>query len=696
MGRKKTYVSSTVVSMVTDSPNIIQQSVVTSIAQGTDIGQDIVTNLTSGLASKMLTYYRVGKLEEPNVDLIPSSRGSIYTTSIMDVEYTLEKIHGPVDIIECRVEPLDTDYLAYAYMSEKYGYNYTDGSFKSLPNNLPIASTTFFNSSHYGGYLVIEYSNALKEVVYSETTSVPVTATQADWYHVVFNLTGSKEVMYWNYDTSTRKYPYLNISDYGIEHNYYPVVPIIRYGKNLTEDETTKKFKVCRRLCKLVGMDYVDLSDSLKESKDYKNIEQANFVPCVRIKDNNELALKYLFYFFSLREESSYTSKETIDNWSAYNTFATPPRTSERFISDAFKADVTWMYIKRTIVNGSWKFGEAEYGRNVRPNLKITYGGKGVKGTKTYVKPTEYNYAAVVYYRKISNKQYEEVVVHDLVHTNYVDNKYSVTTRIKDMFKGGEDDPEAVFFPISPQLAQEIFPTLVERNTFMYRTFNLVLSFKVTVKLKWYQTSFFQFAMIVVAIALTIYSMGAFAESVAAAYAAGGITAAATTAFALVFFSVGTSIALQYLLEQYGVGVTAIVAVLLIAVVGGTYGADISIGSAEFSIFSFVNNAIGSFTDYFKEQQLAELDKQQDILAEQNEWFEEYNAMMSSMFELSDSFAEAYKGYVEDQAMYNRMTPSTFIFVAIDMLTLAPELQDAYIDNFVDSALTPTTEYDVL
>lgn len=694
---KKTYTSSTVVPLVTDSPNLAQQSVLTSIAAQTDIASDLVFNLKNGLASTLMTYYRVGAISD--VNLIPTSNGAVLSSKALEVEYALESLVGKVDILIAEMKPLDADYLAYEYMAENWGYNHANGSFTSLPAGLNVSRTIFHNTIHKDGVLVIEYEDVVTGDIQEEVTDIEIGDTDTVWHHVVYKRTGRNKIEYWNYDTSTGVFPYLAPATFGINDNYFPAIPIVRYSKDMTANTSTAQYALSKQLCYILGLDLENLSSSLKESEDYEHMTQATFVPSVRMADTDPLALKYMFAYFSSLEARDTATKERFDNWVDHASImpSHPTRVTEQFRSSSFKMDLSWYYITRKIVSTNWT-RSADYYRS-NSDSTLTYYREYSAGTNEYGEPitrmesVEIDTSSVSYHRKISATQKEVVTVYGLIHENHVDNSYSVESDVEEMLKGGSDDKQVASIPISPLLLLQVFPNLLERNMFVNRTFNLVLSFRVDIKLKWYQSSFFKFAMIVIAIVITVWSAGSLGASMSAAYTAAGaglagVIAAGSILLGSMLVGMAISYGLKVVAKELGIE-----AAILVAIIASAYTYNASDG---FDAIKMAELSTQGINDYINEETARAEEDLVDVLEEQSTWQKEYDEEMAGILGLSESFAEIYKSYTEYKSIYNRMRPQTFIFVAVDMLTLAPELATSHIDTWVDSKLEPTSGNGIL
>lgn len=693
LGRTRTFTSATVVSLVTDSPDVIQQSVLNSIARGTEISADIITNLMTGIASKLQTYYHIGNSHKGSVNLLPDSNLNLTITRILDVKYVLETIHGSsVSIHRCVLEPLNTDYLAYEYMANTYGYDFFTGTFQTVPNDMDVTDTFFSNSTLTDGALTIIYEDSEGNETYTEVTDITGIDTADYYYHTLYYVGSSNTLSYWNYNTSTGTYAFLSTTAYRSIGDYYPVVPIIEYTKNKTEEayKDTAQYKLSKLLLNTIELKMDNISDSLKESDSYDQIQQAYFLPSVRMRDEDQLALKYLFNHFYLLGDNQKYGKSKFDAWLSIDVgnYGNPPANIMQYRMAGCKFDIEWLYIERNTVDGTWLYGTNEFARTYSISNQEVPNSDDARTIDT---------SSAQFLRKISNNQYEVVNIVGLTQTSYINDQYSKTWTVSDIFNTSEESADPMTIPVNPELTKRVFPKLLDRNTFTYRTYNLVLTFFQQVKVKWYQTTLFSFIVIVIAIVLTVWSAGTLASSMSSAYAAagGGLAgayAAASVAMTAAFYSAVTSWAMGELIKQYGWETAGIIAVIISAV-AMAYG---GFGDTDFSVSAFASTATNSITDYFASA-IDEISAEMaNLLEEYSSWEAEYDAMMEELFGISDSFAALYKQYAEDKAIYHRMVPSTFMFVTLELLLHEPEITTQRVELFVDNSLKATSEDELI
>ncbi|AUR99052.1 TMhelix containing protein [Vibrio phage 1.261.O._10N.286.51.A7] len=700
--RKKTVLSATTASMVTDSPDIVQQSVLTSIAHGSDITSDLIANLQAGLASSIQRYYSAAKYqkEKNGVDLFPVSHRTQYSTKVLDIESALLSIHGEtVTLINYTYQPLDTDMVAYEYMTNTYGFNIKDYSFQTSPSGYPASQTTFSNSALSNGTLIIEYGNTQNDDIYRETTNVTGLKTADVYYHVMYTKVSQKnKYLFWNYRVASNEYPFLTQNEFQKEEGYFPVVPIIEYSQDMTHEdkEDTPQYEASRLLLHTIGLNFKNVHDSLAKSENYGAIEQAHFSCSVRLRDDDPLALKYMFNMFKTLEAKQSYDKAYFDAWVNQGAeYMPPPMSSLNYRMSAFKTDLKWMYVESKVVSKAWTHGDEDYARFhvVKSKEAITYtdeDGDTINAGQTYDPST------ITFVRKIDANNQEEVTIVGMSQINYIDNKYSKEWDVQDMFDDSEEGQDPVTFLVQPDIVRAIFPALVERNTFYYRTYTLILNFKEVVKLKWYQTGFFQFLLVIVAIVITVWSVGTLAESLVLAYGAagGGVAGAGAVlweAIMIAGYAAAADWVLQELLAKFGWEALAIIAVLLVAVVSTSSTMKNMVMPDTMSVTQFVGDIFKSFGDFFKESSQDLMAEAMADLEEYREWKEDYDTMYEDMFGLGDSFASVYAEYTKDQSIYNTFTADEYMFIAMDMLLMTPVIVTGATETFIDTALSVDT-----
>ena len=704
--------------MVTDFPDLIKQSVQNSIIRGSDIANDLVTNMVHGPASTMTSYYHIAKTHQASADLFPTSSGNASAYNTVTTERILKQIHGGYDIITIRSELgfVDTDYIAMEYMALHYKYDFFSGSFKSLPNGLPLKGTKFGTSKDIDGEIHIEYWDGAGTVLYTEPTGIPTPNAGHIYCHHVYYVADDVEydywdqpvyksgIHYWNYNVTLGEYEELKPKDYGYKDDYYPVIPVIQYGKNIVEDKdpTDPVYKLSNILLRQLSLKVDNISDALKESESYDDIEQAHFLPCVRVRDDSEVCLKYMFnHWIELSKQQIYNRDDYERICANYHEDEKqyPPYNQITYTSIAFKNTTSWYFIAHDVVEGEWKHGDRKYAIE---NIAQNYLGKPVDENNSEVRYV-HDDSRIYYYKKITENQYEVVTVAGFLHTSHVDNRYKVEWDTSQVFQWQDPDgdpvPEPAILPLDPSVVQLAFPSPLEKNNFFFRSYNLALCMKKVVKLKWYQTGIFKFLVIVVAVVITVWTGMDFISGAMSAFEAGmiagGLTAAlvalGTYVFEYMVLMAAASWAISELINILGWEVLAAIAALLILWTGYTEG---FVDLLESTMMKVANTIFTGINNHFEEltEALAK-EAKQDYL-EYNQWKEEYDKMMEEMF--GNTFSDIYRRYTQDKAIYQRMTPDTFLFTATDMLFLLPEIMDSYIEGFVENMTSTETDNSII
>jgi hypothetical protein len=276
-----------------------------------------------------------------------------------------------------------------------------------------------------------------------------------------------------------------------------------------------------------------------------------------------------------------------------------------------------------TIVGSIGGKGTTKKTITVRPPDYVTYVASDGEGGDD-VQRVYYEASYVTFLYQDTPSSYKKIVVNGLIHYNYVYGNYKVETTLAD----SSNSQTNFVIPLQYNLVQQL--PLIKRN-FLYRdAFQLVFYSHEAVKVKWYESNFFQFLMVVVAIAWLVWS-GDFTALEAAA--TGGAYTLAMYFIEQIVISFVWSEGFKVLADAIGAEwATAIAALISISVQQGWLKADSLKGlpfaeeilagsSAAFSgiteyinsEYETLNNEIKEF-DATKEKLIDELEAANELL----------------------------------------------------------------------------------
>ncbi|TXH17422.1 MAG: hypothetical protein E6R03_03975, partial [Hyphomicrobiaceae bacterium] len=366
---------------------------------------------------------------------------------------------------------------------------------------------------------------AYPELIF-EVDQFPVDQAK-DYFHAKYRINGVEK--YWMYESGTGTYPSLDsVFNTPPETNgtYFPFTYFRLNKAPVDNDTNSSAYKTSKRYLQHMGLSYQEIIDQVNENPDIDDVEQAMLMLGVPANTQDPLELKYLYEYFNNQYLISANQFNATDNY-LINQFFQPQQAYDEFprnvvvIQDkVFKMALSnsGIYKKRV---GGLVSPEAVVG-------DVTGGQEEIQIPFTYIdNETGYPVGTTVkttvhwYRRQVSNAVYEEIKIENLQLKYHIIGNYSVVA---------DDDDPILLIPLDRSITSKY--KLNDRERIYARSLHMVFNSVQTIKVKWYQTSFFGFFLTAVGIALTFYSLGT-DGGLFAAIAAGSATAITAAAWAL-------------------------------------------------------------------------------------------------------------------------------------------------------------------
>lgn len=351
------------------------------------------------------------------------------------------------------------------------------------------------------------------------------------------NITGYSKKDFWQYEQGLGRHPELDLRPDEDEQPFLPIIPLRENNKHLGPELDGDKFKYDEngnkikpdtelyrtsvKLLKRINLDYDELSLAVASNPDVGDIDHAYVTFAINIRTETKEGKKYLFQFFKdLALRSGGGSGEIEIKDAAY-------RVNIRFES----------------ANLTAKAG------NLANQTELIYNGNTLTLRK-----------------KIDNTQYEEVVVEELYHVNYIYGKYNEATSLE---ASADEDNYNFLIPIQYNLIKED-RSLFGRQDLLGEAMVLVFNCYERRKLKWYESGFFQFLVIVITIVLTAITGvgGSFFNALTTAYQA-GIGALALFIGQTIAISLAINYALVWAVQELGIEWAIFIAVIAAVITVG-------------------------------------------------------------------------------------------------------------------------------
>lgn len=505
------------------------------------------------------------------------------------------------------------------------------------------------------------------------TFKIPITGFEDDddYFQVRYTVPSTGEIKYWMYLAGSGTYPELDAifhEEDEVAGTFFPF-SYFRYNKTSTvEDETTEVFKTTKKMLGDLGIDYKMVGDAINENPDIKDVEQAMLVMAVPANTENELERRYLFDFFDRLYGASgeqFSSQTHADIRTRLLNDRDLIKSSIIIQDRQFKMALSNGGIFKQLVTGSiGPVGSHDSGRTVQWIHQTYDGPEGMSYPIAVPLVTHY------YRRQISTGMYAEVQVQNLQMRYHIWGKYTVTA---------DEEDNILLVPLDRSITEDYL--FKDREILYARSLHYVFNSRVVTKLKWYQSNFFKIVMIVVAVIIPVFSMGAVWQSLAAAVAAGSITMSAALWAIMTKLLTGIliSLALKLFVKVVGVDIAFIA-----AIVAAAYGAYTAFEASSIAGAPWAGELLSLSNGLFSavSEEIGEL--MGDLMGEASE----FSKYMAEQMKLLDSAKDLLKTsnllnpYIifgeSPETFYNRTVHSGNIGV----------LSIGAISNYVDIALT--------
>lgn len=683
--KTKIYVESFSTPLVEEVPNLVQQSVLTSIRAERSITDDLIANTISGLGTNLKRYYRYGS--EEYYYGVPSGSMNNEGASPTTVQNVISEEIGEDVLVDFSIySTADGYYFALEYLLGTRGLNQTTLVVSNPPSG--AQGETVFS------YAKIVSTNQI-ELTYTDEFLNEFTETyaysgsileDAKYYHVGYYKYDANEevdlsvIYYWFYSPDEGTYEVLEPYE-EFDSNYFPVVPLRYNNADLTVDDGSERYNTSRRLLRQLKLSISELGSAVNANPDIGDIDHAYVLMGISPNTQIKAAQSYLYDFWKDKENNSTYDKEAYDQWNDrdedFKLTAPPPINSLR-ISEAgtsYDVELGWLYIKSTLLTGVIEPDAEPDDVNteiiVRPQVTGQYYG--------------YEDSSFIVRKQITANSYDEVEVRGLNHINYVYRSHTVDTSLANVVSAAQDEDDfsdGMLIPLDIRLVENL--RVVDRTDLVNEAMRINFNCYVKQKLKWYETGLFSAIVAVVGIVLTIYTFGTASASMGAWLGLGtGLTAAVVGAIALGVITVGIKYGINYLVDELGVAAGVVFAIFASIALGSVGGDQTGLAQTLSALQSGIETGVNAYID----TEMSDIMDDYDALQrEMNEYEEEMNQFYA---ETSTAFLIDPLGIPDSRsglALPNE-TAEQYYTTRIHLGNLAP-IDKAHIENYVDNMIS--------
>lgn len=274
-----------------------------------------------------------------------------------------------------------------------------------------------------------------------------------------------------------------------------------RNGKQkIDEDKNSEEYKTTKKMVKYLGIDYDQMSEAINTNPDIGTVENAILYMGVPPVSTNPIECEYLFDFFKkvyyecglkgIKFGSPLLSEgmQSIQNLRVYRPFYLR-------IQDArFTISIGIRNATRKLIAG-----------NIGSIGSCTTTLEHSEERNTYQDPdTMYPHTVVtpvtkhIYRKQTSATIYEEIAIYQLVtqyHLNGLSAKYFTTS---------DKDGELLYIPLDFSITEKYGTR--DREELYARSLHFIFNSVDRIKIKWYQSDWFQFVLIAAAVVITVFT----------------------------------------------------------------------------------------------------------------------------------------------------------------------------------------------
>lgn len=564
---KKTVASSQTMSLIEEDPRYYPTTIQRAILGNADLAASLRDAAINSIGNKAKAYYRYGR--DSYTLGLPMGTFMGYYVDMEDVKVVLDRVTGQdTTIVTARISVPDASLFIPSWFTDN-GYNPETGELEAMAHD--FYTYTYQESEIVSiGKVKVTYVERFKspnpmEPESSSTITLTLDAPDAvpneDYCVVVYTLPGDVTEHTWYTQMSLNLYPELAPEDADIQKApYFPIVPIRENNVTATYENKPELATSAKRLLRKLGLNYEDILAGVDANPDIGKIDHAYIIIGLKLNSTTQAALNYLFEYFSYLASVSTVTEEVDGEWepsTGYGVSALPPVNQLEIKDASYRARIAYRYITRNVVTGSiGKIGTVTQTINVMEQSYYTQAYSPYSSGPPIVRDN----SELILRKQVSATEYVELLIKGPHHINYVYGAYGIDTNLR-ILANNEDDNNFII-PLNRYIFTEVLSSK-EQIAVMYSALNITFNSYDVIKLKWYQTGFFQFVMIIITIVLTVYGFGYIANSIRGMTLAAAAATIATELAIGVAISVGLKMAIKLLgLENTIIAVLVILAIM--------------------------------------------------------------------------------------------------------------------------------------
>ena len=293
-----------------------------------------------------------------------------------------------------------------------------------------------------------------------------------------------------NYMTITNtNYPEItnNFSDGSAFGQYVSRVYFKIKGTDISDKKYPDWYKASKKAAAKLGIKYDSFYASVKENlENYDAIRSSYINFAINVDGNSLIEHKYIFEFMQRWFE---VSTDIVDNFMDGNIHQVKPVVltwKDNYAEGNLEAELITIGLKQGYLEKSYSRGN---------DVLLNY--------NTYYDNSEFIQSSTikgkVFYKKINDTQYLEIVVYELQRNERITNS---------LWSNGDGKCDLVI-PLDFVIINNFFPSFKEKEEIIYKGMYLEFTTYVKVKQKWYQTGVFKAVVFIASVFISVYTGGA-------------------------------------------------------------------------------------------------------------------------------------------------------------------------------------------
>lgn len=470
-------------------------------------------------------------------------------------------------------------------------------------------------------YVTITFEYEIEPGVYGTGgLTLPLTAIDLDQdFHQCRYKKADGKTGFFSYQQGSGTYPTIDaIYTLGFEGNgtFFPYIYFKVNDIRPSDLWQTKEYRDLKKYADYLGVNYSILDEEVYKDPDIGDVAQSMLMFGINPGNKDKYCIQYLFHHFDLLHAASLPpSSKANDLEEKFNVFTSSPSQYQRIRDRYFAMTLQYSGIQKRRKPGKiGKLGEytSEYATVAQGDQHFFF--NGAEGVEQSSAPS--SQPAWIYRRQVTDSVYEEIAIFNL-RANY-------EVHEKKGFGAGAQDKE-LLIPVDREVLRAL--STRGKEQVLSRGLQFFVSTVQMISTPWYASSTFKIIMIIVAIVITIISVGQAWQSIVAAASLGAGALILTIATYIV-----TALAINYgvklFVKEFGAEVGLIAAIAAIAI-GSYYGTGSTGGDANWA-----DSLVGVGTNLASTSNQVIQEGVQDALTQ----IEQFNAYAMGMF---DDLADA-------------------------------------------------------